>query len=99
MFASQCCQRDTYLTGLCFRVSGIIEAEEGDKQVVAIGFLPLFHVFGLILMFSILLKGFKLVTLAGFNPDCFLENIQKHKVCLYVICTSYLYRYHQGTIV
>lgn len=50
-------------------------------QSVYLGFLPFFHVYGLVVLNVVLLyEGNQLVTIPRFQPHSFLGAIQKYKV-------------------
>ncbi|KAG5672098.1 hypothetical protein PVAND_002253 [Polypedilum vanderplanki] len=58
----------------------------GDYQDIIPCVLPMFHLYGLSLMFSTLAQGCKLITLKSFNPNTFLNTLEKHKASvLYVV--------------
>ena len=63
-----------------FRVIGVPPADKAEEQGVAIGFLPFFHIYGLMLLSIMLTCGKKYVIVSGFQPNVFLGLIQKHKV-------------------
>ena len=48
---------------------------------VVLGFLPFFHVYGLVVVLSLALhRGSRVVTMSKFEPDKFLHLLQDHKV-------------------
>ncbi|CAH2090532.1 unnamed protein product [Euphydryas editha] len=57
-----------------------VEEASGSFQSVIPAVLPFYHIFGFnIVMINLMGKGAKLVTLATFKPDIFVEIIAKHK--------------------
>lgn len=52
-------------------------SKEGD---VLIAFLPLYHIYGLTMMFGAFYRAFKLVIMSKFDLALFCELIQKHRV-------------------
>ncbi|XP_072930565.1 uncharacterized protein [Epargyreus clarus] len=68
---------------------GIVAVEEASAsyQSVIPAILPFFHIFGFnALMLNLMTFGVKLVTMASFKPELFLQSIVKHKVQhLYVV--------------
>ena len=62
-----------------FSFRGQMQFEPGRDNLM--GLLPFYHIYGMVVVqFSAITQGTKLVVLPKFEPDTFLKAIQKHKV-------------------
>ena len=69
----------TIMGCLILFLSGPMILRPGED--VLLGLLPMYHIYGLVIvLFGCIAKGAKLIMLPKFEPQTFLESIQKHKV-------------------
>ena len=56
-------------------------ANNPDFQLSILGLLPMYHMYGQVVLIFGLIKGYKVVTLPRFIPEKFFGAIEKYKVC------------------
>ena len=55
-------------------------AKNPNFQMAILGLLPMYHMYGQVVLIFGLMRGYKVVTMPRFIPDKFLAAIEKHKV-------------------
>ncbi|OWR42277.1 AMP dependent coa ligase [Danaus plexippus plexippus] len=57
------------------------EETTATHQDIIVGVLPFFHIYGAtVIMFNSIAQGLKIVTLEKFQPDVFIQILEKHKI-------------------
>ena len=56
-------------------------AKNPDFQTSILGLLPMYHMYGQVVLIFGLIRGYEVVTLPRFIPEKFLGAIEKYKVC------------------
>ena len=70
------------------RLSG---SRPGPDQDVALGLLPMYHSYGLVVtVFGGIVSGSKVIYLPKFQPETFFRTIEKYKVSCHFSCLDYL---------
>ena len=61
-------------------------ANNPNFQMTVLGLLPMYHMYGQVVLIFGLMRGYKVVSMPRFIPDTFLGAIEKYKVGILFLC-------------